>query len=191
MKIVLELYLEGLILNKKVKYELLEWIKTISVSLVIAMGVTFIIQPTIVSGQSMYPTLENKDYLFINKLAYKTEELKRGDIIVFKTDLIDSESNKKKNLVKRIIALPGEHMVIKNSEVYIDGELLDEIYLKDVYTSGDIDIIVPENNVFVMGDNRPKSMDSRNSEIGTVSLSDIVGKASMRVYPFDKLGSIN
>ena len=76
MKIVLEIYLEGLILNKKVKYELLEWIKTISVSLVIAMGVIFIIQPTIVSGQSMYPTLENKDYLFINKLAYETEEPK-------------------------------------------------------------------------------------------------------------------
>lgn len=178
-------------MNKKVKDEILEWIKTISVSLVIAMGVTFIVQPTIVRGQSMYPTLENKDYLFINKLAYKTEEPKRGDIIVFKTEMIDSKSNKKKDLVKRVIALPGEHIVIKNSEVYINDELLDEIYLKDVYTSGDIDIIVPENNVFTMGDNRPDSLDSRSYEIGTVSINDIVGKVSMRVYPFDKLGNIN
>ena len=178
-------------MNKKVKDEILEWIKTISVSLVIAMGVTFIVQPTIVRGQSMYPTLENKDYLFINKLAYKTEEPKRGDIIVFKTEMIDIKSNKKKDLVKRVIALPGEHIVIKNSEVYINDELLDEIYLKDVYTSGDIDIIVPENNVFTMGDNSPDSLDSRNYEIGTVSINDIVGKVSMRVYPFDILGNIN
>ncbi len=121
-------------MNTKVKHEILEWIKTISISLVIAIGVTFIVQPTIVRGQSMYPTLENKDYLFINKLAYKTEDPKRGDIIVFKTELIDSKSNKKKDLVKRVIALPGEHIVIKNSEVYINDELLDEIYLKDVYS---------------------------------------------------------
>ena len=178
-------------MNTKVKHEILEWIKTISISLVIAIGATFIVQPTIVRGQSMYPTLENKDYLFINKLAYKNEDPKRGDIIVFKTELIDIKSNKKKDLVKRVIALPGEHIVIKNSEVYINGELLDEIYLKDIYTSGDIDMIVPENHVFTMGDNRPDSLDSRNYEIGTVSINDIVGKVSMRVYPFDKLGNIN
>lgn len=172
------------------KYELLEWIKTISISLVIAMGVTFIVQPTIVSGQSMYPTLENNDYLFINKLAYKTEEPKRGDILVFKTELIDSKSNKKKNLVKRVIALPGEHIAIKDSEVYINGKLLNENYIKDISTSGDIDIVVPENEIFVMGDNRPYSRDSRSYEIGTVSINDIIGKVSMRVYPFDKLGNI-
>ena len=87
--------------------------------------------------------------------------------------------------------MPGEHIVIKNSEVYIDDELLNESYIKGVYTSGDIDIIVPENNIFIMGDNRENSLDSRDDRIGTISLDDVVGKVSMRVYPFDKIGSIN
>ncbi|MDB8792575.1 signal peptidase I [Romboutsia sp. 1001216sp1] len=178
-------------MNKKVKYEILEWIKTIFFSLVLVIGITFIVQPTIVNGQSMYPTLENKDYLFVNKLAYKVESPKRGDIIVFNTKLIDPKSNKEKNLVKRVIALPGEHIVIKNNEVYIDGELLNESYINGVYTSGDIDIIVPENHIFTMGDNRPYSGDSRNSEVGTISLDDVVGKVSIRLYPFDKLGAVN
>ena len=178
-------------MNNKVKNELIEWIKSISVSLILAMGITFIVQPTMVSGQSMYPTLANNDYLFINKLAYESDNPKRGDIIVFKTELIDSKSSKKKKLVKRVIALPGEHIVIKNNEVYINGELFNENYIENVYTSGDIDMIVPKNNVFVMGDNRANSWDSRSIEIGTISLNDIVGKVAIRVYPFDKLGSID
>lgn len=87
--------------------------------------------------------------------------------------------------------MPGEHIVIKNNEVYIDGKLLDESYINGVYTSGDIDIIVPENHIFTMGDNRPYSGDSRNSEVGTISLDDVVGKVSIRLYPFDKLGTVN
>ena len=190
MRINLKKTFGGVNLNTKTKQEILEWIKTISISLVLAMGITFIVQPTIVSGQSMYPTLENKDYLFINKLAYKAEEPKRGDILVFKTQLLDTKSNKKKDLVKRVIALPGEHIVIQNSKVYINGKFLDEDYIKNVDTLGDVDMIVPENEMFVMGDNRPASQDSRSYEIGTVSIDDIVGKVSLRVYPFDKVGTI-
>lgn len=177
-------------MNIKIKQDIWEWTKAISISLVLAIGITFIAQPIIVSGQSMYPTLENNDYLFVNKLAYKTEEPKRGDILIFKTQLLDTKSNKKKDLVKRVIALPGEHIVIKNSKVYINGKLLDENYIKNVDTLGAIDIIVPENEIFVMGDNRPVSQDSRSYEIGTVSINDIVGKVSLRIYPFDKVGFI-
>lgn len=178
-------------MNKRLKSELIEWIKTLATALVLALAITCVVQPTMVSGQSMYPTLENNDYLFINKLAYHVESPKRGDIIVFKTELLDNKSYKGKKLVKRVIALPGEHLVIKNSEVYVDGKLLDETYINGADTLGDIDIIVPQNRVFAMGDNREKSMDSRSSEIGTVSEDDIVGKVSIRVYPFDKLGSID
>lgn len=177
-------------MNTKTKHEILEWVKTISTSLVIAIGITFIVQLTIVSGQSMYPTLENNDCLFINKLTYKTEEPQRGDIIVFKTELLDSKSNKKKDLVKRVIALPGEHITIKNSKLYINGKLLHENYIKNVDILEDIDITVPENEIFVMGDNRPASHDSRNYDIGTVSIDDIIGKVSVRIYPFDKVGAI-
>lgn len=178
-------------MNNNIKSELIEWIKILAISIALGVAITCVVQPTMVSGQSMYPTLENNDYLFINKLAYKVESPKRGDIIVFKTELVNIESLKKKKLVKRVIALPGEHLVIRNSKVYINGKILDESYINGVDTMGDIDIIVPKNNVFAMGDNRPNSMDSRDSEIGTISLDDIVGKVSIRVYPFDKVGDIN
>lgn len=178
-------------MNKKLKNELTEWVKAISIALVCGIAITLVIQPTMVSGQSMHPTLENNDYLIINRLAYGTDEPQRGDIVVFKTKLTDNKSHKEKNLVKRVIALPGEHIVIKDSKVYINDKLLDESYIKGIYTSGYIDMIVPNNQVFTMGDNRPESADSRMEEIGTVSLDDIVGKVSLRLYPFDKVGNID
>lgn len=178
-------------MNSKIKKEILEWFETLAVSIFIALCISLIAQPTIVSGQSMNPTLEDKDLLLVNKLTYKNEAPHRGDIIIFHTELIDKETNKNKDLVKRVIALPNEHLIIKDSKVYINVEPLEEDYLKGVYTDGDIDMIVPLNHVFAMGDNRPNSDDSRKSYIGPVSLDDIVGRAFIRVYPFDKLGKID
>lgn len=175
-------------MGTKFKSEIIDWIKTLCTSVVMAIGITLVIQPTIVSGQSMYPTLENNDYIVVNKLAYTNEVPERGDIIVFKTKLIESETNKKKDFVKRVIALPGEHLVIKDSKVYINGEYLNEDYLEDVYTEGDIDIVIPDNQIFVMGDNRESSGDSRESYIGTIPLKDIHGKVFIRMYPFNKIG---
>lgn len=177
-------------MNIKLKNEIIQYIKTICIAGIIAIGINLVVKPTIVSGESMYPTLENKDYLIINRLSYKNDIPERGDIIVFKTELIDNESNKKKNLVKRVIGLPGEHLVIKDSKVYIDGNYLEEEYLNNIYTEGDIDIIIPDNHVFTMGDNRENSDDSRKSYIGTISLEDILGKAFVRMYPFNKVGQI-
>lgn len=150
-----------------------------------------VVQPTIVDGQSMYPTLENKDYLFVNKLAYNKDVPERGDVLVFKSDLINPKNNSRKNLVKRVIALPGEHIVIKNNEVYINNKQINEEYLHGAITDGNIDLVVPENEVFTMGDNRGGSKDSRDSSIGTVSLNNIVGKVAFRAFPFNKVGTIN
>lgn len=177
-------------MSKNIKSEILEWIKTLSISATIAFGLTLVVQPTIVDGQSMYPTLENKDYIIVNKLAYNTDVPSRGDILVFKTDLVDEKTNQKKNLIKRVIALPGEHIVIKNNNIYINNEYLDETYIDNVYTDGDIDLVVPKNHIFTMGDNREFSGDSRNEEIGTISLDNIIGKASFRAFPFNKLGTL-
>lgn len=115
-------------MNSKIRKEIWEWFETLSVSIFIAVCISLIAQPTIVSGQSMYPTLENKDLLLVNKLTYKNEAPHRGDIIIFHTELIDKSTNKKKDLVKRVIALPNEHLIIKDSKVYINGEPLDEDY---------------------------------------------------------------
>lgn len=178
-------------MDNKIENELVGWVKSVVIPIIIVIGVRFIVQPTIVNGESMYPTLESNDYLFINKLAYVNDTPKRGDIVVFKTDLIDIKSNKKKKLIKRVIALPGEHIVIRSNEVYINGDRLNETYIEDVYTVGGVDMVVPKNSVFVMGDNRPDSLDSRSSEVGTVSLGAIIGKVFVRLYPFNKIGSID
>lgn len=175
-------------MSKKIKQEIISLLKSISFAVILALAISTFIKPTIVNGQSMYPTLKDKDYLIVNKLAYINQNPQRGDIIVFKTDLIDNNTNKKKDLVKRVIALPGEHIVIKDGEVFIDSKKLNEDYLHGVNTDGNIDMIVPKNHIFTMGDNRPKSRDSR--EIGAINIDDIIGKVDIRLYPFNKIGNV-
>ncbi|MGL4911899.1 MAG: signal peptidase I [Romboutsia sp.] len=177
-------------MSSKLKKEIFEWIKTIAVALLLAAIITSVVAPTIVSGESMYPTLKDRDYLFVNKLAYMTKEPQRGDIIVFKTDLLDMESGKEKDLVKRVIAVEGEHLVIKDNKVSVDGKVLKEDYIHDVYTDGDIDIVIPENQVFTMGDNRPNSGDSRQDNLGPINEDDIIGKVMVRLYPFNSIGTV-
>lgn len=175
-------------MTENIKKEIISWMKTISVSILLAFSITLFIKPTVVNGESMYPTLTNNEYLIVNKLSYINHPPKRGDIVVFKTNLIDNKTNKKKDLVKRVIALPGEHIIIKNNEVFIDGKKLNESYLDEINTDGNIDMIVPQNHIFAMGDNRPKSIDSR--EIGSIDIDDVIGKVSIRLYPFNKIGIV-
>ncbi|MEG0856438.1 MAG: signal peptidase I [Terrisporobacter sp.] len=177
-------------MEKKIINEILEWVKTISVSLILAFAITLIVQPTIVNGSSMYPTLETEDYLVVNKLAYKDKVPQRGDIVVFKSEIINDKTYKKKNLVKRVIALPEERIVIENGKVYIDNKELDENYIENMNTEGNVDIVVPKNHIFVMGDNRSNSLDSREPVIGTVSLESVIGKVAIRLYPFNKIDRI-
>ena len=115
-------------MNKKFKLLIIELIKTMFIMALIVIVISMIAQPTIVKGESMYPALEEGDYIMVNRLAYVDNNVKRGDIVVFKTELIDDKYNMKKNLVKRVIALPNEHLIIKDGEVYIDGVKLKEKY---------------------------------------------------------------
>lgn len=142
---------------------------------------------TTVSGKSMNTTLNDKDYLVINKLAYLNKGPKRGDLIVFKSNLVDYEGNNK-DLIKRVIGLPGDNLKIKSGKVYVNNK---EFNINDIYTSGDIDIVVLENKVFVMGDNRGDSVDSRNKEVGTINIDNIVGQVLCRVYPLEELRYFN
>lgn len=177
-------------LSKNIKKEMIEWAKIIVTSLVIALVITHFVRPTLVQGSSMYPTLEEKDYLIINRVAYNHKEPKRGDIIVFKTDLLQP-NGKEKDLVKRVIALPGDHIKITDDKVYLNGKLQDEKYVHGEKTEGDIDTVIPEGYVFAMGDNRENSMDSRDSEVGIVNENDIMGKVMVRLYPFNKIGKVS
>ncbi len=176
-------------MSDKLKKEIIDWIKTIAISLVLAFLIVQVIKPTIVSGESMYPTLNDRDYLILNRLSYKFGEIERGDIIVFKTNL-KQDNGKEKDLIKRVIAIPGDHLVIENSKVYINDELIDEPYIHNAYTSGDIDIVIPENKIFAMGDNRENSKDSRSEDVGLVDENDILGEVMVRLLPISNIGTV-
>ncbi|SMP39201.1 signal peptidase I [Anoxynatronum buryatiense] len=169
------------------KQEIIEWVKTILISLVIALIITTFVKPTIVKNHSMSHTLEENDFLMINRLLYRRSEPNDGDIIVFRSPLTTA-TGQEKLLIKRIIALPGDEIVISEGQVYINGNSLEEPYLEDGYTLGDISMVVPEGKLFVMGDNRNNSLDSRDQMLGLVDEEDIIGKAFLRLYPFNRFG---
>ena len=165
-------------------------IRDILVALIIVIAITMVIKPTIVKESSMQPTLYENNYLLVNKQAYRFGEEKRGDIIVFKSDL-ENENGDKKLLIKRIIGLPGDKITIEGGKVILNGVELHEAYIKEGETTGElIDYTVPEGQLFVMGDNRRVSVDSRSEEVGCVDEKQVLGKAFLRLYPFNEIGGL-
>lgn len=167
-----------------------EFIKDIIIALVIVVAITLVIKPTIVKESSMEPTLYENNYLFVNKLAYMTKDHPEyGDIIIFKSNIDKEDGNGKKILIKRVIGVENDIMTISDGSVYRNGVRVDEPYTLEGFTTGELtDYVVPQDEVFVMGDNRSVSLDSRSQEVGTVSEDDIVGKAFVRLYPFSEMG---
>lgn len=201
--------------------DILEWVYCIVIAVVIAILIKYFIGiPTTVEMTSMYPTLQQSDRLILNRLGRTFKKMpKKGDIITFEAP--SNKSNKKLDMdnpiaiydnepkglwnkftyyvleinkvsyIKRVVALPGEHVVIKEGKVYIDDEPYDEPYLDDsVKTTSSVltDFIVPDNCVFAMGDNRPDSKDCR--EFGCIPLEKIESKVWIRFYPFNKFGKV-
>ncbi len=171
------------------KEEIMEWVKTILISLVIALVITTFVKPTIVKNHSMRHTLEENDFLMINRILYRQGKPDRGDIIVFESPLLTA-TGQEKLLIKRIVGLPGDEILIQEGQVIINGELQMEAYLEDGYTMGQVELVVPEGQLFVMGDNRNNSLDSRDQALGLVDMDDIVGKAFLRLYPFNRFGGL-
>lgn len=170
------------------KKEILEWVQAIVIALVIAFVIrTFFFTMIKVDGQSMEPTLHHNDRLIVTKFMYKP---KQGDIIILRPPMYQDTP-----YVKRIIALPGQEVDIdaEKNIVYVDGVPLDEPYIAEpTATKGNIDYpqIVPENTVFVLGDNRNRSRDSRFRDVGMIPYDAIIGKASIRLWPLKDFGSI-
>lgn len=162
-----------------------------SACIALAIAVAFLIRtwvlvPTQVSGSSMQPTLDSDDKVLTSPLPYLWSAPQRGDVVVFQAP------NEPEGVyyVKRVIALPGEHLQIMDGQVYVNEERLAEPYIEDTYTSGYIDTLVPNDSFFVMGDNREVSHDSRDSDVSFIESSAICGQALWRIYPFDAIGSI-
>jgi signal peptidase I len=165
----------------------------ILIAAVLAGCVLYFIRPTIVKQTSMEDTLHENDYMIMARQAYKRKGPERGDIIVFRSELINEENGSHKLLIKRVIGLPGDEISIKDNQLYINGEAYKEDYLKDGYTpafevpaEGET-YTVPEDSYFCMGDNRVGSVDSRRREVGCPVSDQIVGKVIVRLYPFNKI----
>lgn len=173
--------------TKENKNSFWELVRFAAISLLIIIPIRmYIMQPFVVSGESMVPTFHDKDYLIIDELSYRFNDPKRGDVIVF------HPPNESKNIyyIKRIIGLPGEtvtlagtKVIIKNSE-HPEGFELDQPYLQNI-SSNDKTVVVGKDHVFVLGDNRPKSSDSRIW--GTLPLKNIKGRPYLRLYPFTNI----
>lgn len=149
-----------------------------------------ILQPHKIKGDSMQPNFPDGEYLLTNKLTYRFEAPKRGDVVVFAAPNAPGE-----DYIKRIIALPGERVKVENGRVYINDNLLSETYISDVlptfsnaFAKEGATLVVPENSYFVLGDNRPHSSDSRMW--GFVPRGKITGKAWFIYWPPQKSGVV-
>lgn len=177
---------------------LIEWVVVIVGAVAVAMLIkAFVVQAFYIPSGSMEPTLDIQDRVLVNKLSYKMHGVNRGDIVVFER-VEESSDEHIKDLIKRVIALPGEKLVIEGGSVYVNDHKLVEPYLPaDSITSTQSSpykctvtepCIVPEASVWVMGDNRGNSRDSR--WFGPVPKSKIVGRAAVRVWPLGRIGSL-
>lgn len=170
------------------KEELKEWIRDILIALVIAGIILFFLKPIVVKQESMQPTFYSDDYVLVSRQAYGIlGEIERGDVIIFESDLLDATGNNK-NLIKRVIGLPGDTVEIKNGYVYLNDRIMNEPYVAEQGMSGQMEkVTVEEGKVFAMGDNRRVSQDSRSASVGQVDQDTIVGKVVLRIYPFNSI----
>jgi signal peptidase I len=157
---------------------------------ILYFGISFAVQAVHVEGLSMFATLDDNDYLIANKIDYRLHAPQRGDIIILRPPTDNS-----KDFIKRVIALPGEKLLIRDGIVYINGRRLDEPYLPEAWTTlnnwptnGTDGMVIPPNEYFVMGDNRNRSQDSRI--FGPIGRDRIDGKAWFRIWPLNSFGGI-
>jgi signal peptidase I len=167
------------------------FLKDVLIAIAVAVLIIQFIKPTIIKESSMQPTLFENDYILLSKQAYSIfGDPEYGDIVVFHSD-IEAMNGDKKDLIKRIIGLPGDVITVKDGVVFRNQVPLTEDYLMEDYTTGFVEEYrVPQGEMFVMGDNRRVSLDSRSEDIGAVSMDEILGKAIWKVYPFKDFGKL-
>jgi signal peptidase I len=166
---------------------LIEWGLVIAGALLVALIIkTFLFQAFYIPSASMEPTLNIGDRVLVNKLSYRLHDVNRGDLVVFERPENEQASNIK-DLIKRVVATEGETIEARDGDVLIDGKPLEEPYLADGITTDNLERqTVPEDHVFVMGDNRVDSRDSR--VFGPIDEDLIVGRAFIRVWPPSDIG---
>ncbi len=166
--------------------EVKDWIISILIAVVLAFFIRyFIVELYMVEGPSMRPTLVNGERLVVNKFIYRFKEPERGDVLVFRYPRDPS-----RDFIKRVIAVAGDTIELKDGRVFLNGQLQNETYIFEK-TRGSYSLAtVPAGTVFVMGDNRNNSEDSRFRDVGFVSLDMIKGKAVLIFWPFDHVKTL-
>ena len=177
------------------KSEWFDWLKALIIAFALAFIVRmFLFSPIVVDGPSMLPTLHDRDQMIVNKFTYRISEPDRFDIVVF-------HATTQKDFIKRIIGLPGEHIMVKDETLFVNGEEVEELFLAErmeemeshQVLTRDFDLkslpggheTIPDGYVLVLGDNRNDSTDSRS--LGLISMDQIVGKASLIYWPFNRM----
>jgi len=168
---------------------------------------TFLLQPFWIPSESMLPTIEVNDRVMVNKLAYQWGEPQRGDVVVFRDpreeeveesipeavirsvlEAVGIRTRGREDLIKRVIGLPGETVEVRNNQIVVNGSPLDEPYLPEVFMPDEPPITLGPTEVFVMGDNRNASFDSRR--FGPIPLDDLIGEAFVTIWPISNFGGL-
>jgi signal peptidase I len=173
--------------KSKVLDELKSWFRDILFAFVTAIFIViFVVQPVKVEGTSMQPHLVDQERIFVNRFIYRFAKIDRGDVVVF---WFPKDPNK--SFIKRVLALPGDEVEIRNGAVYVNGAKQDEPYLTREFQDHDSypKTVVPEDHYFVLGDHRNSSNDSRNW--GWVPRENIYGKAVFRYWPVSRVGPVD
>jgi signal peptidase I len=178
----------------------LEWAAVVIGALVVALVVkTFLFQAFFIPSASMEPTLSEGDRVLVNKISYDLHDVHRGDVIVFELSSEDVGPDGIKDLIKRVIGLPGDVIETRDGVVYVNDRALDEPYLAEDTITGDPQDsqnpaierqTVPDEHVFVLGDNRSNSADSRYPNRGPIPIDTIVGRAFVVVWPPGDVGTL-
>ena len=199
--------------GKSIMGEIFSWVLSLGVALLVALFIiSNIVSMTMVMEQSMEPTFSQGDRLIVNRVGYYFTDPERGDIVIFDKNPIEkglirnmineisdirnsfkfrlTGSAEKNLLIKRVIGVGGDQVELIEGEVFINGGRLDEPYLDTMtYSRGETSWTVPEGKLFVLGDNRENSLDSR--VLGFIDTDQVKGKVAFRIFPFSEFGSID
>lgn len=173
-------------MNKSLGAELKDWIISIAIAVVLALFIRhFIVELYLVDGPSMQPTLVSNERLVVNKFIYRFRTPKKGEVLVFQYP-----KDLSRDFIKRVIALPGDTIEIKDGHVFVNNQLQNEPFILS-QTRGDYPLTtIPEGHIFVMGDNRNNSEDSRFPDVGFVPFNLIKGKAVLVFWPLSNLHTL-
>ncbi|MEA5617736.1 signal peptidase I [Cronbergia sp. UHCC 0137] len=168
-----------------------ENVTLIAIALCLAILIrTFIAEPRLIPSESMFPTLHTGDRLVVEKVSYRFHPPKTGDVVVFQSppELQSRGYDKNQAFIKRVIGLPGQIVNITQGKVYLNGQPITEDYIAEPPNQPFPPVKVPENQLFVMGDNRNDSNDSRYW--GFLPQENLIGRATFRFWPFNRIGAI-